>query len=100
MNGIFHNIYEYLTVFGNTLSLHEQRMNNIPDFSKLEHRIKDNEKSIHDTNTKLSNNYNDLLGRINALDSKCEIIETVTIKELETKTWELLNEHTEEIEAL
>ena len=53
MNGIFHNIYEYLTVFGNTLSLHEQRFNGIPDFSKLERRIKDLEKGSHDTNKKV-----------------------------------------------
>jgi len=53
MNGIFHNIYEYLTVFGNTLSLHEQRFNGIPDFSKLERRIKDLEKGSHDTNKKI-----------------------------------------------
>jgi hypothetical protein len=60
MNGIFHNIYEYLAIFGNTLELHEQRFNNIPDFSKLERRIKDVEKSLFDTNKKVSNNYDDL----------------------------------------
>ena len=100
MNGVFHNIYEYLTVFGNTLSLHEQRMNNIPDFSKLERRIKDTEKSLHDTNKKVSSNYDDLLEKIKAMDERVENLETITITELETKIYMVLNEHTEEIEAL
>jgi len=82
MNGIFHNIYEYLSIFGNTLQLHEQRMNNIPDFSKLERRIKDIEKSLFDTNKKVSNNYDDLLEKIRALDGRVEKIETITIAEL------------------
>jgi|TARA_B110000285_G_C15049209_1_gene576050 hypothetical protein len=100
MNGIFHNIYEYLTIFGNTLALHEQRMNNIPDFSKLERRIKDTEKSIHDTNKKVSSNYDDLLEKIKALDGRCEKLETITIAELETKIYVVLNDHSEEIDAL
>jgi uncharacterized protein YeeX (DUF496 family) len=100
MNGIFHNIYEYLAIFGNTLELHESRFNNIPDFSKLERRIKDTEKSIHDTNKKVSTNYDDLLEKIKALDERVEKLETITITELETKIYDVLNDHSEEIDAL
>ena len=100
MNGIFHNIYEYLAIFGNTLELHEQRFNNIPDFSKLELRIKDVEKSVFDTNKKVSNNYDDLLEKIKGLDGRLEKMETVVITELETKIYVELNAHAEEIELL
>jgi hypothetical protein len=47
-------------------------MNNIPDFSKLERRIKDTEKSIHDTNKKVSSNYDDLLEKIKAIDERVD----------------------------
>ena len=60
MNAVFHNIYEYLKIFGDQLELHEQRMNGIPDFSKLERRIKDNEKSIHDSDKARRNLEDDL----------------------------------------
>jgi hypothetical protein len=100
MNGIFHNIYEYLAIFGNTLELHQQRMDGIPDFSKIEMRIKAVEKASHDTNKKVQSNYDDLYQRIKALDERCEKMETITITELETKIYVVLNDHSEEIEAL
>jgi len=100
MNGIFHNIYQYLSIFGSTLELHQQRMDNIPDFSKLERRIKDTEKTIHDTNKKVSSNYDDLLEKIKAMDGRVETLETITIKELETSINAVLSDHTMEIDAL
>jgi hypothetical protein len=60
-------------------------MDSIPDFSKLERRIKDAEKSIHDTNKKVTNNFDDLLQKFKAVDNRVEKLESVTITELETK---------------
>ena len=75
-------------------------MDNIPDFTKLERRLTDAEKSIHDTNKKVNNNFDDLLEKIKTMDERVEKLESVTITELETKIYAVMNDHSEEIEAL
>jgi len=60
MKGIFYNIYEYLTIFGDKLEAHDARFNNIPDFSKLERNIRELEKQLV-INTKTIGNINNNL---------------------------------------
>ena len=57
MKGIFYNIYEYLTIFGDKLEAHDARFNSIPDFSKIERNIRELEKQLV-INTKNINGIN------------------------------------------
>lgn len=44
MKGLFYDIYEHLTLFGERIDAHDQRLANIPDFSKIERGLRDLEK--------------------------------------------------------
>ena len=46
MKGIFYDIYEHLVLFGEKIDGHDQRLGNIPDFSKIERNLRDLEKQV------------------------------------------------------
>lgn len=45
MKGLFKNIYEYLQKFGAQMDEINKRLNDVPDFTAIQTRLKDLEKS-------------------------------------------------------